>query len=94
VGLNPQRGIPHQNKWRKINRETMYIILEYATYLTIVGVLGALLFGASATVLVTREGAKQAALTSRKLADRARHTLERYRGLLPIVSPHNSQENH
>jgi hypothetical protein len=71
----------------------MYIILEYVAYVGIVGVLGALLFGASATVLITREGAKQAALTSRKFADRARQTVERYRAALPMLPRHNSQES-
>ena len=71
----------------------MYIILEYVAYVGIVGVLGALLFAASATVLITREGAKQAALTSRKFADRVRQTVERYRAALPMLPRHNSQEN-
>jgi hypothetical protein len=71
----------------------MYIILEYLAYLAIVGLLGALLFGASAAVLITREGAKQAALTSRKLADRARQTVGRYRTALPRPPRHNSQQS-
>lgn len=71
----------------------MYIILEYVAYVTIVGLLGALLFGASATVLITREGAKQAALTSRKLANRARQAAERYRAVLPGLPHHSSQES-
>ena len=71
----------------------MYIILEYVAYVGIVGMLGALLFGASATVLITREGAKQAAVTSRRLADRARHTVERCRAALPTPPRHNSQES-
>lgn len=70
----------------------MYIVLEYVAYVGIVGVLGALLFGASATVLITREGAKQAALTSRRLAGRARQTVERYSAALPMLLRHNSQE--
>ena len=71
----------------------MYIILEYVAYVGIVGVLGALLFGASATVLITREGARQAVLTSRTLADRAMQTVERYRAALPMLPRHNSQES-
>jgi hypothetical protein len=69
----------------------MYIVLEYVAYVGIIGVLGALLFGASATVIITREGAKQAALTSRRLAGRARQTLDRYRAALPMLPRHNSQ---
>jgi L-cystine uptake protein TcyP (sodium:dicarboxylate symporter family) len=61
----------------------MYVILEYVACAAIVGVLGAVLFGASATVLITREGAKHAALASRKLAERARQTVERYCAALP-----------
>jgi len=71
----------------------MYIILEYLAYLAIVGLLGVLLFGASATVLITREGAKQAALTSRKLADRARQAVGRYRIAFPRPPRHNSQQS-
>jgi hypothetical protein len=71
----------------------MYIVLEYVAYVGIVGMLGALLFGPSATVLITREGAKQVALTSRRLADRARQTVERYRAALPMLPRHNSHES-
>ena len=71
----------------------MYIILEYVAYVGIVGMLGALLFGASASVLITHEGVRQAALTSRRLVGRVMQTVERYRSVLPILPRHNSPES-
>jgi hypothetical protein len=46
----------------------MYIVFEYLTYLTLVALLGLVLFAASVTLLLSREGAKILAATSRRAA--------------------------
>lgn len=56
----------------------MYIILEYLTYVVLVTLLGGLLFVASATLLVTKEGARIAAESSRKLATHAAQMASRH----------------
>jgi hypothetical protein len=56
----------------------MYIMLEYLAYVTLVAVLGAVLFGASTTVLIAREGARRAAQISRQLAHRRGQFLSKY----------------
>ncbi len=71
----------------------MYVVLEYLTYVALAGVLGAVLFGASATVLVTHEGAKRAAQVSRQLADRGGQVLSRYLSALSTLQGHNSHES-
>ena len=48
----------------------MYIVLEYFTYVFVAVIAAALLFAASALVVLGREGAKQLAPTSRKIANR------------------------
>lgn len=49
----------------------MYLILEYLTYIFVVSVLGAMLFGASAMLLVTKEGAKHLTEISKRIAAHA-----------------------
>jgi len=51
----------------------MDIVLEYLAYVFVAIILSALLFAASALVVLGREGARQLAPTSRKIADRAMH---------------------
>jgi hypothetical protein len=72
----------------------MYIILEYLAYVTLVAVLGAVLFGASATVLITSEGFKRAAQISRELADRRAHFLSKYLAGPSTLQRQHSQETH
>jgi hypothetical protein len=70
----------------------MYIILEYLTYVALVTLLGGLLFAASATVLVTKEGAKIAAKSSRKLASRAAQLASRHLSALSTAQRQNPQQ--
>ncbi len=49
----------------------MHTILEYLAYPMMVSLVGALLFVASAMLVVTKEGAKRLADKSRKIADHA-----------------------
>jgi hypothetical protein len=49
-----------------------YIVLEYLAYLAVVAALGALLFSASATVLLVTAGAKGATQYARSSARKAR----------------------
>ena len=49
----------------------MYIVLEYLAYIALVSTLGALLFAASAVLLVTQEGAKRVTASSRRSSDQA-----------------------
>ncbi|PYU98179.1 MAG: hypothetical protein DMG26_19315 [Acidobacteria bacterium] len=51
----------------------MDIVLEYLAYVFVAVVLSALLFAASALVVLSREGAKQIAPASRKIANRTIH---------------------
>ena len=51
----------------------MYIIWEYAAYVVMVVVLSALLFGATAIIVVTQAGARRLTETSRKVASNAIH---------------------
>ena len=53
----------------------MDIVLEYLAYVFVAVVLSALLFAASALVVLSREGARQLAPTSRKIANRAMHVV-------------------
>ncbi len=46
----------------------MYILLEYATYILVVVVLGLVLFGASALALVTKAGTDRLAEKSHQIA--------------------------
>jgi len=55
----------------------MYLILEYFTYIFIVTVLAAVLFGASVVALLTRESASRIARASRKTIQVATRSLER-----------------
>jgi len=71
----------------------MYIVFEYLAYVTLAVVAGAVLFGASATVLVTREGAKRVAATSRRLAGQAADLLAEYWNALRTWHRPNSQES-
>ena len=47
-----------------------YIVVEYLTYIIVVTLLGAVLFGTSAVALLSQEGAKYLARNSRKVAER------------------------
>lgn len=47
-----------------------YIALEYLAYVLVVALLGVVLFGTSALILVSQEGAKHLAASSRKVAER------------------------
>ncbi|HEV2492414.1 MAG TPA: hypothetical protein VG204_05005 [Terriglobia bacterium] len=47
-----------------------YVALEYLSYVFVVIVLGAVLFGTSALIVVSQEGAKHLAANSRKVAER------------------------
>jgi len=47
-----------------------YIALEYLAYVLVVVLLGAVLFGTSALILVSQEGAKHLAASSHKVAER------------------------
>ncbi len=51
--------------------DTMYVLLEYITYLFLLLALGVLIFVASAAVLITEESAKLLAASTRKLAIQA-----------------------
>jgi hypothetical protein len=55
----------------------MYLILEYVTYIVIVTVLAAVLFGATAVALLTKESASHLARASRKTIEVATRSLGR-----------------
>ena len=55
----------------------MYVIFEYLTYVVIVTVLAAVLFGASAVALLTKESASHIARASRKTIEVATKSLGR-----------------
>jgi hypothetical protein len=59
-----------------------YVAAEYFAYVIIVLVLGGLLFGATATVLLVKEGVPVASNAVHRLAVRARGTLSKEFGLL------------
>ena len=48
----------------------LYIVLEYLTYVLVVLLIGAILFGTSALLILGQEGAKHLAVSSRKVAER------------------------
>jgi hypothetical protein len=53
----------------------MYIVLEYLAYVFVTVIAAALLFAGSALVVLSREGVKQFAPTSRKIANRTMHVV-------------------
>ncbi len=55
----------------------MYVIFEYLTYVVIVTILAAVLFGASAVALLTKESASHIARASRKTIEVATKSLGR-----------------
>jgi hypothetical protein len=72
----------------------MYIILEYVAYVTLVAILGAVLFGASTTFLIVREGARRAVQISRQLADRRGPLLSKYLAAFSTLPPEDPQKTH
>lgn len=68
VGLTRQRPKSHLTELDE--RGSMYILAEYATYVAIVGMLGAVLFLGLTAVLVAREGVSWVAEASRQVAHR------------------------
>lgn len=54
----------------------LYIALEYLTYVFVVTLLGTALFATSTLVLLSQEGAKHVAATSRRVVDRTVHLAE------------------
>jgi hypothetical protein len=71
----------------------MYVVLEYFAYVALVGVVGLVLFGASATVLITREGARRAVHISRQLAGRGSQILGKYLSTTSPLQEQNSPES-
>ena len=56
----------------------MYIVVEYFAWFVLLLAIGGLLFIASAAVLVTEEGAKLVASSTRKLAVHAAHLASKH----------------
>ena len=69
----------------------LYIVLEYLAYLCLVAILGAVMFLASATLLITKEGAKRVADSSRKLAQQAAHLVAKHVHATSELPPPPSQ---
>jgi len=69
----------------------LYIILEYVAYLCLVAILGAVMFLASATLLITKEGARRVAESSRKLAEQAAHLVAKHVRATSELPPRPSQ---
>jgi hypothetical protein len=70
----------------------MYIIWEYVAYVALVAILGAVLFGASTTVLIAREGARRAVQISRQFAARKGPLLSKYLAAFSTLPPQESQK--
>ena len=72
----------------------MYIVLEYLTYVVVVILLSALVFATSILFLLSREGAKHLAHTSRKVAERAIHLAAATARSLSAANTLGSRANH
>ncbi len=67
----------------------MYIILEYLAYVAVVSTLAAVLFAASAMFLISKEGAKRLAETSRKIAEQATNLVDEHLQARKATQPQN-----
>lgn len=70
----------------------MYIVFEYLTYLTLVALLGLALFAASATLLLSREGAKILLATSRRSATQLMDLASKHVSAASGLRPQRSQQ--
>ncbi|MBZ5515751.1 MAG: hypothetical protein LAN62_13095 [Acidobacteriia bacterium] len=72
----------------------MYIVIEYLTYLTLIGIAAILLFLGSAILLVIREAGKAAITSSQKTATRLSESATKYLTTLSGLLPQRSQQEH
>lgn len=63
----------------------MYIVAEYFVFFVLLLAIGGLLFITSAAVLVTEEGAKLVASSTRKLAAHAAHFASKHLSAAPVT---------
>ena len=59
-----------------------YIVAEYFAYVIVILAVGTLLFGASATVILAKEGVPKGINAAQRLASKARSALQGNLGLL------------
>jgi hypothetical protein len=72
----------------------MYIVLEYLMYLALVTVLGAVAFALTAAAVITQEGAKRVAQSSRKLAGQAVELAEKHLPTFAAAHSQNAEQSH